>query len=71
MIQKTALPPISVHVGHIPRIGHSHKFEAVVGVSDGRIGGEVMKVAFGFIFIIFYIYLSEHAHGVSPLVVLF
>jgi hypothetical protein len=65
--EKYRFSAIGMHIGHVSRVGYPEEFIAVVGVADRGIGGQVMEIAFQFVFIVFDIYLSEHAHNISPL----
>jgi hypothetical protein len=64
--KKNRLPPIGMDECHISRVGYSQEFPVVVGVTYRSVWRQMMESAFKFIFIIFDIYLSEHAHNISP-----
>jgi hypothetical protein len=61
--KKNCFPAVGMYKGHISRVGNSQEFPAIVGVAYRGVWGQIMKGAFQFVFIVFDINLSVHAHN--------
>jgi hypothetical protein len=64
--EKDRLSAVGMDVDHLPGIGDAHEPPALIGIADGHVGGNVMKIPLDLVFIVFDLYGTKYTHRFSP-----